>query len=81
MMPNTRAFVAAIIAIICSGVLYALSTGFYHLWFLAWLAPLPVLLYALSYPFWPTVCVAFLASFLGKLNFLTYLSTALTALS
>jgi apolipoprotein N-acyltransferase len=63
--------VTALLAALASGALYLLSTNFGPVWLLAWIAPVPVLVYALGPARSRSVlAVAFGAWLLGELNVL-----------
>jgi len=70
MRPARKAleFLYTTAAILISGIAYAYSTGFYTCWPLAWLAPLPILVYSFYHKPLPSVVVAFLAFFLGGIS-------------
>jgi apolipoprotein N-acyltransferase len=57
-------------AILVSGALWFLSSGIYHLWPLAWLAPLPLLLVLPHLRIVPAALAAFSASAIGALSWL-----------
>ena len=67
----------AIAAILLSGFAYFFTTGFYAVWWLAWLAPVPLLLYSLRFSLKSTLLVAFLSGLIGNANTFYYLSTFL----
>lgn len=52
--------------ILLSSIGYFFTTGFYPVWWLAWFAPIPILLYALRFSFKSTLIVAFLVGLIGK---------------
>lgn len=53
----------AILVILASGTAFYFSTGFHDVWWLMWIAPIPVLIYAYHESLWKTLCVAFVTSF------------------
>ena len=67
----------AIAAILLSGFAYFFTTGFYAVWWLAWLAPIPLLLYSLRFSLKSTLLVAFLAGLIANASTFYYLSTFL----
>lgn len=77
---NGRSKIIGISATCLSGILFYFSTGFHQYWFLLWLAPLPVLIYAYHYNSRLSAVVAFFAFFIGKLNALYYLGTGMPLL-
>lgn len=64
----------AIAAILLSGFAYFFTTGFYAIWWLAWLAPIPLLLYSLRFSLKSTLLVAFLAGLIANASTFYYLS-------
>jgi apolipoprotein N-acyltransferase len=62
----------ALLATACTALLLFFGNGLMPRWPLMWLAPLPVLLYALRGPAWSTALVAFAAMFIGGLNLWSY---------
>ena len=62
----------ATMALAATALLVFFGNGLEPRWPLTWLAPLPVLLYALRSSAWRAGLVAFLAMLLGCLNFWSY---------
>ena len=63
---------AAITATVVSAVAWFFGTGLHPLWFLTWLAPLPILLAAPHLSRWSTYIAAFFAFAIGSLNVSSY---------
>jgi len=61
--------IRAALAVALSGAMWFLSNGIHHVWILAWLAPIPVLLVLLELCPGKAGLTAFLASTLGALSF------------
>jgi hypothetical protein len=67
--PRTVQRVAAgVLAVVAAAVLLWFGTGLHPLWPLLWLAPLPVLVFAASAPWWASALAAAAAWVLGALN-------------
>jgi apolipoprotein N-acyltransferase len=66
-----------IVAVILSALAYYFSTGFNNVWILLWLAPIPILIYALNASFLASCCAGFLAYFLGTLSYLPYVTSGM----
>jgi apolipoprotein N-acyltransferase len=60
-------------ALAASALSFYFGTGLHPLWWLTWLAPLPLLLIAPRLPLWQAFSVSLCASFIGWLNFWTLL--------
>lgn len=58
-----------LVAVLLAGAMWFLSTGMNHVWILAWLAPLPLLLVLPALPAGRAAVAAFLASALGAVSF------------
>ncbi len=58
----------ALFVILASGCAFYFSTGFHAVWWLMWLAPIPVLVYAYSNNFSKVLLVSFVASLAFGLN-------------
>jgi apolipoprotein N-acyltransferase len=69
--------VVAVLAVAASSVLLFWGTGLHPVWFLTWLAPLPVLLISPRLGRWSSFLAAALAWFLGSLNMWHYLLAAI----
>ena len=67
----------AVAAIAASAVLIWFGTGLFPMWPLMWLAPLPVLLFAMRSSWWGAALVAAAAWAAGHMNMWHYFSTAL----
>lgn len=63
-----KSFLAALLTLLSSGCAFYFSTEFHHVWFLAWIAPIPVLLYAHHTNFTKTLWVSFLVGLAPGLN-------------
>ncbi|MGA2595986.1 MAG: nitrilase-related carbon-nitrogen hydrolase [Bryobacteraceae bacterium] len=64
----------AVLAIVVSAAAWYFSTGFGEVWPLAWIAPIPVLWFALRAPSWRQAAfVAGIAYLAGSLNLLSYI--------
>lgn len=66
-----------IVAVAMSAACYYLSTGFNNVWILTWIAPIPVLIYALESSAILTLIAAFAAYFLGTFSWWPYSYTAI----
>lgn len=55
-----------------SGILLYFGTGLHPIWYLTWLAPIPVLLFAARAPAWGAILGAFLAWLAGGMNEFVY---------
>jgi apolipoprotein N-acyltransferase len=60
------------IAVISSAVLYYFSTGLNNVWLLLWIAPIPILLYALNVSLRLSCLASFVSYFLGSLSICPY---------
>lgn len=60
-------------AVVVSSIGYYFSTGFYNVWLLTWLAPLPLLVYALEASWKSAILAGLIAYFIGACNQLGYL--------
>ena len=60
------------LATLVSGALFYFGTGLHPIWYLTWLAPIPVLLFASSAPGWAAALAAFLAWAAGAANEFVY---------
>jgi uncharacterized protein len=65
---STKFSILAICAVIASSALLFFGTGPYHVWWLTWFAPLPVLLIAARIDARPAFGIAALSWFVGALN-------------
>src|SRR5579862_3113927 len=70
---NAAQAVRAMSALLASALLVWFGTGLHPWWPLMWLAPVPVLLFALQAPAWAAALVSALAMVLGMLNLWGYL--------
>lgn len=59
-------------ATLASGILLYFGTGLHPIWYLTWLAPIPVLLFASRASAWATFIAALLALLLGSTNEFAY---------
>jgi apolipoprotein N-acyltransferase len=73
--PDNRAGRAALVlsAVLLTAGAYFLSSGLHRVWWLAWLAPLPILCLAPKLRTWDALAIAFVARALAGLNFWNYL--------
>ena len=73
--PDNRAGRAALVlsAVVLTTGAYFLSSGLHRVWWLAWLAPLPILCLAPKLRVWDALAVAFVARALAGLDFWNYL--------
>ena len=73
--PNNRTGRAAFVlsAVVLTASAYFLSSGLHRIWWLAWLAPLPILCLVPKLRAWDALAVAFAARALAGLNFWNYL--------
>ncbi|MGB2632609.1 MAG: nitrilase-related carbon-nitrogen hydrolase [Candidatus Acidiferrum sp.] len=62
---------------VASALAFYFGTGLHPIWWLAWLAPLPVLWLATRLPLWQAFAGSLLASFAGWLNLWNYLRSVL----
>ena len=69
--------IAALAALLSSSIMLYLGTGLHPIWWLVFLAPIPVLLVSERLGAFSAFCVAFAAWFLGGLNMWTYLHRVL----
>jgi apolipoprotein N-acyltransferase len=58
------------VAVLLSGTMWFLSSGINHVWFLAWLAPLPLLVVLINLRLLPAMVAAFTASAIGAFSWL-----------
>ncbi|MCD6047739.1 MAG: hypothetical protein K0S08_1386 [Gammaproteobacteria bacterium] len=63
-----KKFLLAILVSLTSGIAFYFSSGFHDIWWLMWIAPIPVLIYAYHESFLKTLCVAFIAGLAVGLN-------------
>jgi apolipoprotein N-acyltransferase len=68
--PRRRAL--AVLALAVSAIAWFFGTGLHPIWWLTWIAPLPVLLVAPRLPRWTAWGIAFAALVLGSLNTWSY---------
>ena len=73
MTSGQRSAIRALAALAVSSAAWFFSTGLHPLWFLLWLAPLPVLLVAPRLKAWPASAVAFISCAIGALNMWQYM--------
>jgi apolipoprotein N-acyltransferase len=64
---------AFIFTIFLTSLAYYFSTGFNNIWWLLWIAPIPVLLYALNSSILMSFVAGLTAYFLGNLSYLPYI--------
>ena len=69
---NPAQIAIALVALVLSAAAFYFGTGLHPIWWLIWLAPLPVLLIAPRLPRWTAWSVAFAAFLLGALNVWSY---------
>jgi apolipoprotein N-acyltransferase len=74
---NYRRVGEAVLAIVATGAMFYFGNGLNPLWPLMWIAPLPVLLFALRSKWWATAMVTVAAMLLGNLNMWSYLTKTL----
>jgi apolipoprotein N-acyltransferase len=72
-----KRYLPAAAGVIAAATLLFMGTGLYPVWWLAWFAPLPVLLLAPRVGRWGAFGAVALAWFLGSLNMWRYLLTAI----
>jgi hypothetical protein len=65
---NYRRVGEAVLAIVATGAMFCFGNGLNPLWPLMWIAPLPVLVFALRSKWWATAMVTVAAMLLGNLN-------------
>jgi apolipoprotein N-acyltransferase len=65
------------VCILLTALFYFFSIGFYDIWWLVWIAPLPLFTIALRTNAITTAISGFIAYLLGSFNVLNYISTAL----
>jgi apolipoprotein N-acyltransferase len=70
---DRRRVMLGVIAVVLTAMLLWFGAGLNPLWPLVWLAPIPVLVFALSDTWQAAAVVAVLAWFLGELNLFSYL--------
>jgi apolipoprotein N-acyltransferase len=73
MASNPEKLTIAALALIVSAIAFFFGTGLHPIWWLTWLAPLPVLLIAPRLSRWTAWSLAFAAFTLGALNMWSYL--------
>ncbi|MGA2737249.1 MAG: nitrilase-related carbon-nitrogen hydrolase [Bryobacteraceae bacterium] len=71
-MIGTFAWSKGIASTLASGILLYFGTGLNPIWYLTWLAPIPILLFASGAPAWAAFMVAILAFLLGSANTFFY---------
>jgi apolipoprotein N-acyltransferase len=71
---NLRRTAVVLGAVVLSAGAYFLSSGLHRVWWLVWLAPLPVLLLSRRLRAWQAFTVALIARAVGGLNIWSYLS-------
>ena len=74
---NYRRVGEAVLAIVATGAMFYFGNGLNPLWPLMWIAPLPVLVFALRSKWWATAMVTVAAMLLGNLNMWSYLTKTL----
>jgi apolipoprotein N-acyltransferase len=74
---NYRRVGGAVLAIVATGAMLCFGNGLNPLWPLMWIAPLPVLVFALRSKWWATAMVTMAAMLLGNLNMWSYLTKTL----
>ena len=74
---NYRRVGEAVLAIVATGAMFYFGNGLNPLWPLMWIAPLPVLVFALRSKWWSTAMVTVAAMLLGNLNMWSYLTKTL----
>ena len=67
-----RHLITGVAATLASGILFYFGTGLHPIWYLTWLAPIPVLLFASRAPAWAAFVAALLAFLLGNTNMFVY---------
>lgn len=75
--PRSRRLVEGVLAIAATAVLYYFGNGLVPLWPLMWIAPLPVMAYALRSNRWSAAVTAVVAMMLGNLNMWSYFTRTL----
>ena len=71
---NYRRLAEAVLSIAATGAMYYFGNGLNPLWPLMWIAPLPVLVFALRNSGWAAAMVTAIAMLLGSLNMWGYLT-------
>jgi len=74
---NYRRVGEAVLAIVATGAMFYFGNGLNPFWPLMWIAPLPVLVFALRSKWWATAMVTVAAMLLGNLNMWSYLTKTL----
>jgi apolipoprotein N-acyltransferase len=74
---NYRRVGEAVLAIVAAGAVFYFGNGLNPLWPLMWIAPLPVLVFALRSKWWATAMVTVAAMLFGNLNMWSYLTKTL----
>src|SRR5260370_5001475 len=74
---NYRRVGEAVLAIVATGAMFYFGNGLNPLWPLMWIAPLPVLVFALRSKWWATAMLTVAAMLLGNLNMWSYLTKTL----
>ena len=74
---NYRRVAEAVLAIIATAAMVYFGNGLNPLWPLMWIAPLPVLVFALRSKWWATAMVTVAAMLLGNLNMWSYFTKTL----
>ncbi|MGC1294510.1 MAG: hypothetical protein WA869_05665 [Alloacidobacterium sp.] len=74
---NYRRVAEAVLAIVATASMFYFGNGLNPLWPLMWIAPLPVLVFALRSKWWATAMVTVAAMLIGNLNMWSYLTKTL----
>jgi apolipoprotein N-acyltransferase len=74
---NYRRVGEAVLAVVATAVMFYFGNGLNPLWPLMWIAPLPVLVFALRSKWWATAMVTVAAILFGNLNMWSYLRKVL----
>jgi apolipoprotein N-acyltransferase len=74
---NYRRIGGAVLAIVATATMFYFGDGLNPLWPLMWIAPLPVLAFALRSKWWATAMVMATAMLLGNLNMWSYFTKTL----
>ncbi len=74
---NYRRVGEAVLAIVATGAMFYFGNGLNPLWPLMWIAPLPVLVFALRSKWWATAMLTVASMLLGNLNMWSYLTKTL----
>src|ERR1700738_1145746 len=75
--PRSRQLVEGVLAVAATAVLYYFGNGVVPLWPLMWIAPLPVMGFALRSDRWSAAVTAVVAMMLGSLNMWSYFTRTL----